>query len=67
MDSAAVYQYADRTGVEWTRKARNGDYENTIGGTFRVGHRQKVYLPLLHMGDFEELMNRLMRCMQKSG
>ncbi len=56
MESTDVYKYLDSVNnLEWTRKQRSGDFV----GQFKVGHSEKVYLPLLKMGNFEELMGNL--------
>jgi len=57
MESHDVYQHIDSVqGTEWVRKERTGDFIETKQGRLRVAHLNKVYLPLLRMGNFEELL-----------
>jgi len=57
MESHDVYEHIDSVqGTEWVRKQRTGDFIETEQGMIRVGHLNKVYLPLLRMGNFEELL-----------
>lgn len=59
MPAEEVFSYADEAKLEWTRKQREGDFINAGGERVKVGHTKKVYLPLLKMGDFEELVRKL--------
>jgi hypothetical protein len=60
MESKDVYQYIDSVqGVQFTRRDRRGDYVKTLGGKQKISQLDKVYLPLLRMGDFSELLNRM--------
>ena len=60
MPSDKVYEYIDKkNGVEFTRKERSGDFINTTMGKREMSQLDKVYLPLLEMGNFEELMINL--------
>lgn len=62
MKSNDVYAYIDAVqGTEWIRKQRSGDFVDTGQGKLKVGHLNKVYLPLLRMGNFEELLNNIQR------
>ena len=59
MPAEDVYSYVDKVKLEWTRKQREGNFIHVEGKKVRVGHIKKVYLPLLEMGNFEELVRRL--------
>jgi len=59
MPSEEVYSYLDETKLEWTRKERTGNFIHADRKRVRVGHIKKIYLPLLKMGNFEGLSNRL--------
>ena len=59
MPAEEVFSYVDEVKLEWTRKQREGNFIHVKGKTVRVGHMKKVYLPLLKMGDFEELVRKL--------
>jgi len=60
IDSAQVYKHIDSVrGVEWSRKHRSGDFITTGEGRLNIAQVKKVYLPLLSMGNFEELCERL--------
>lgn len=62
MESNDVYKHVDSVeGTEWVRKQRSGDFIETEQGKLRVGHLNKVYLPLLRMGNFGELLERIKR------
>lgn len=57
MRANEVYHYIDeRKGLEFTRKERSGDFISTPLGKQKMAQLNKVYLPLLKMGNFEELM-----------
>lgn len=61
-EAESVYAYVDRVGGrEFTRRAREGDFVESYEGTRQVGHIEKVYVPLLQMGPFKELMDELRR------
>ena len=60
MKSQDVYMYIDKVaGNQYTRKDRRGDYVNTPKGLIRIAELNKVYLPLLEMGNFEELLSAM--------
>lgn len=59
MPAKEVFSYVDEVKLEWTRKQREGNFIHVKGKKVRVGHVKKVYLPLLKMGDFEELVRKL--------
>lgn len=59
IDSKNVISHFEKYQTEWTRKSREGDYVKGVNGKIRVGHRKKIYLPLLKMSNFEELINIL--------
>ena len=59
MPAEKVYAYADVVGVEWSRKEREGDYILVGDKKIKVGARKKIYLPLLEMGSFSELIGEL--------
>jgi len=59
MPAKEVYAYIDKVGgLEWTRREREGDF---VGREKRIliAELRKVYLPLLEMGNFEELVKNL--------
>lgn len=62
MSSSEVFSYVDEKQLEWTRKERDGDFVNADGKKLKVGHTEKVYLPLLKMRDFEALVQELAEC-----
>jgi hypothetical protein len=68
MKSNDVYAHIDSVqGTEWVRKQRSGDFIDTGQGKLKVGHLHKVYLPLLRMGNFEELLKNIqMQVKEKS-
>jgi len=66
MPSEEVFSYVDKVKLEWTRKEREGNFIHVEGKRVRVGHRKKVYLPLLKMGDFEEIVRRLHELVESS-
>lgn len=60
MPANEVYHYIDeRNGLEFTRKERSGDFINTASGKEKMAELDKVYLPLLKMGNFGELMIKI--------
>ena len=59
MPAEEVFSYVDEVKLEWTRKQREGNFIHVEGKKVRVGHMKKVYLLLLKMGDFEELVRKL--------
>jgi len=66
MPSEEVFSYVDEKKLEWTRKEREGNFVHTKGKRVRVGHIAKAYLPLLKMGDFEELVKELQKLVGSS-
>jgi hypothetical protein len=59
-EAESVYAYVDSVGgLEFTRKTREGDFAETYGGMRKVGHIDKVYVPLLQMKSFRQLMDEL--------
>jgi len=60
VEGKKVYEYVDEVGLEYTRKARSGNFiQRTNGEVVEIGHREKVYLPLFEMEDFERLLEIL--------
>lgn len=59
MPAKKVFDYADQVGIEWSRKERNGDFVTREGIKIKVGATDKIYLPLLEMGSFSELIDEL--------
>lgn len=60
MKSESVYEHIDSVkGIEWSRRERSGDYVKTHNGKLKIAHTEKVYLPLLLMGDFAELLEKM--------
>lgn len=60
MGSKDVFAHIDSVqGTEWVRKERSGDFVDTGKGKLKVGHLNKVYLPLLRMGNFDELIKSI--------
>jgi len=67
MDSISVYKYIDSVhGVEWSRRQRSGDFVTTSEGKLNIAQVKKVYLPLLFMGDFAELLGKLREVIEKT-
>jgi len=60
MESSKVYEYIDSVqGTEWVRKERTGDSVTTTQGKLKIAQLNKAYLPLLYMGNFKELFNKI--------
>lgn len=59
MPAKEVFAYVDRTVLEWSRKEREGDFISVNGKKMKVGHTEKVYLPLLTMMNLEKLVKSL--------
>ena len=66
MSAEEVFAYVDKVKREWTRKEREGNFIHVKGKRVKVGHTEKVYLPLLNMGDFEGLVRELHRIFENS-
>jgi len=65
MPSEEVFSYVDETKLEWTRKEREGNFVHAKGKRIRLGHTEKIYLPLLKMGNFEELVQTIQKLIEK--
>jgi hypothetical protein len=60
VEAEKVYGYVDKVGLEYTRKVRRGNFIQRVNGEIiEIGHREKVYLPLFEMEDFERLLEIL--------
>lgn len=59
MSAKKVYAYIDKVKIEWTRKLREGNFVRFKNKRRLVGTVEKVYLPLLEMGNFEEFIKEL--------
>lgn len=59
MPAERVYQYIDKVGIEWRRHERAGDFIESGNKKIRVGELNKVYLPLLEMGNFKEFIDEI--------
>ena len=55
MSADEVYHYVDSRGVEYKRRAREGNFIVRSGRKEEIGHRDKAYLPLPMMKDFGTL------------
>ena len=59
MSAERVYEYIDEVGVEWRRRERAGDFVRKGDRKILVGELNKVYLPLLEMGNFKEFIDEI--------
>jgi hypothetical protein len=59
MSAERVYAYIDEVGTQWKRRERRGNFVEAEERKILIAELRKVYLPLLEMGNFEELVEEL--------